>query len=393
MKLFNFEFKRFVSSKRNKYLLAIISLLIVGYGAYQTLYEVNTLKNTIQIQLKQGAKFNKNSASSAISKMKALLKSSKSEEERNSLTSSLTSFQEDLEIYKKQIIAINTNKINEYYSLQAQLDNITLNRNAGQSQQAYIIQADNWANQELSYIRAVQKRRLNFEGTATTQMHSFGNFQQQFLPLLFSSLFIVLFASMVSITIASGLEKAENRTYYFMGISRSEDLFSKVFAGTLVTYGWILLASLVYFMVIGFVNGFGAWNYPAYLSNNIVIANGIVDGISLLYFLLIIIFLASLGALISALAKKSLVVVAVIAILVIGYSMIENVKWMKPLQRFIPMSYFNPSNLLNNPSSLFGKSSLIIGVIYLLGLSVIFLELANLVFKNYKIRRLDDIKN
>lgn len=266
------------------------------------------------------------------------------------------------------------------------MDQLLLNAENGQ---------DKALKQEIKYITTVQERHLNFEVMASMQSHAFGNFHQQFIPILSSSLFIVLFSSMISILVASGYESKENRFYRFAGIDLRKNLLIKVLSGTLATFAWILLSSIVYFLIIGVVNGFGAWNYPAYLGNvdfmrftltNITIANGILDLGSVFYLFFVILFLASLGALISVFVKRSMVVVGVIALFVMGYSMIGKVSWIISIKRFIPFSYFEPLKLFGNPTDLFGRYSLVVGASYLFVLSALFLSISIFVLKNQKIR-------
>ncbi|CAM3114796.1 ABC transporter permease [Lactococcus hircilactis] len=385
MKDFKFELKKFILNKKNRYILVLISAIIVGYSTYATISFTSLFSNNTA-SLLQDVQDNEKSVQDNIKNNEDILKDAKTSAARDQLNDTLNYYKEQNIIYEKQVTALNANHINEYFRLQKKVDQLLLNAENGQ---------DKALKQEIKYITTVQERHLNFEVMASMQSHAFGNFHQQFIPILSSSLFIVLFSSMISILVASGYESKENRFYRFAGIDLRKNLLIKVLSGTLATFAWILLSSIVYFLIIGVVNGFGAWNYPAYLGNvdfmrftltNITIANGILDLGSVFYLFFVILFLASLGALISVFVKRSMVVVGVIALFVMGYSMIGKVSWIISIKRFIPFSYFEPLKLFGNPTDLFGRYSLVVGASYLFVLSALFLSISIFVLKNQKIR-------
>ena len=385
MKDFKFELKKFILNKKNRYILVLISAIIVGYSTYTTISFTSLFSNNTA-SLLQDVQDNEKSVQDNIKNNEDILKDAKTSAARDQLNDTLNYYKEQNIIYEKQVTALNANHINEYFRLQKKVDQLLLNAENGQ---------DKALKQEIKYITTVQERHLNFEVMASMQSHAFGNFHQQFIPILSSSLFIVLFSSMISILVASGYESKENRFYRFAGIDLRKNLLIKVLSGTLATFAWILLSSIVYFLIIGVVNGFGAWNYPAYLGNvdfmrftltNITIANGILDLGSVFYLFFVILFLASLGALISVFVKRSMVVVGVIALFVMGYSMIGKVSWIISIKRFIPFSYFEPLKLFGNPTDLFGRYSLVVGASYLFVLSALFLSISIFVLKNQKIR-------
>ncbi|KST96724.1 MFS transporter [Lactococcus lactis] len=398
MKYFKFELKKFILNKRNRYLLALISSLIIVYSVYNTISFTNIFKNNITT-LAQEVQTTEKTVQDNIETTEESLKTTKVKAESDDLNNTLSDLNQEDNIYQKQIAAIGANDINEYYHLQKEIDQLYFKQYGSQSSSGQ----DKFVKEELKYIKTVQERKLDFEAIPTMQSHAFGNFHQQFIPILTSSLFIVLFASMVSILVATSYESKENRFYRFAGIDLQKNLIIKVLSGTLATFAWIIISSIIYFLVIGVVNGFGAWNYPAYLGDsdlktgftltNLTIPNGILDLGSILYLFFVIFFLASLGALISVFVKRSMVVVGVIALFVMGYSMIGDVPWIISIRRFVPFSYFEPLKLFGNPSALFGKYSILIGAGYLLSLSVLFLLISVFIIKIKKQGESHDIKN
>ncbi|MQW22782.1 MULTISPECIES: ABC transporter permease [unclassified Lactococcus] len=398
MKIFKFELKRFILNKRNRYLLTLISVLVVFYAAYSTISLLNLFSRSYLTELSQTAQSNEKSLTDSIKSFQDSIQSSKNQSEISNNNTSIYYMNKLKILYHSQVQVLETKNINRYYDLQKQIDIITLKENQNSMPQSGLIQQNFELKQDIKYIQLVQKRHLDFEIMPSVQAHAFGNFQQQFVPILSSALFIVLFASMVSITVASGYEANENRWYRFADIDLKKNLIVKVFAGTVATYVWLVVASIAYFIVIATVNGVGSWNYPAYLGDvnvttgfmltNISISNGILDIGCVFYLFFVLLFLASLGALISVFVKRSMVVFGVISLLVLGYSMIENISWLVPFQPYIPMSYFSPLKLFGNPTSFAGKYSVLVGVVYLTLLSVIFMLIAGFVIKNQRMRKL-----
>ncbi|WP_257140834.1 ABC transporter permease [Lactococcus lactis] len=375
----------------------MISSLIIVYSVYNTISFTNIFKNNITT-LAQEVQTTEKTVQDNIETTEESLKTTKVKAESDDLNNTLSDLNQEDNIYQKQIAAIGANDINEYYHLQKEIDQLYFKQYGSQYGSQSSSGQDKFVKEELKYIKTVQERKLDFEAIPTMQSHAFGNFHQQFIPILTSSLFIVLFASMVSILVATSYESKENRFYRFAGIDLQKNLIIKVLSGTLATFAWIIISSIIYFLVIGVVNGFGAWNYPAYLGDsdlktgftltNLTIPNGILDLGSILYLFFVIFFLASLGALISVFVKRSMVVVGVIALFVMGYSMIGDVPWIISIRRFVPFSYFEPLKLFGNPSALFGKYSILIGAGYLLSLSVLFLLISVFIIKNQKTRRI-----
>lgn len=248
------------------------------------------------------------------------------------------------------------------------------------------------------YIELVQSKHLSFEVNPLNQMHAFGFFQQQELNSgFFTIVFVFLYVLMLSPALASDFETKESRFYFFKRIGSLKNITQKILASVSSTYVWLLLLGLIIFLAIGVMNGFGTPNYPAYLINNVFlsakvdnmsISNGRVILISLLYLPLVLSFLAALGSFISMCVKKSLVVAGVMAVLLVGYSFIRNIDFIQPFRKFIPFNYLNPIELLCHPKYLFGSDSLVIGVVYLLGLSLVFIWMSHILLKRYKIRRL-----
>lgn len=190
MKYFKFELKKFILNKRNRYLLALISSLIVVYSIYTTI-SFSDIVGDNTTTLLQGVQTTEMSVQDNIKNTEDILKTTKVKAELADLNDSLNYYLQEDNIYQKQIAVINANDINGYYRLQKEVDQLLLKQYGNQSSSGQ----DKFLKAEIKYIKTVQERKLDFEAIPTMQSHAFGNFHQQFIPILTSSLFIVLFAS------------------------------------------------------------------------------------------------------------------------------------------------------------------------------------------------------
>ncbi|MDN5577534.1 MAG: ABC transporter permease, partial [Lactococcus lactis] len=89
MKYFKFELKKFILNKRNRYLLALISSLIIVYSVYNTISFTNIFKINIT-SLVQEVQTNEKSVQDNIDTSKESLKTSKVKAEDDNLNNTLS---------------------------------------------------------------------------------------------------------------------------------------------------------------------------------------------------------------------------------------------------------------------------------------------------------------
>ena len=381
MKLYRFEFKKFCKNKRNVVLFLALSFLVFFsfYFIVVKSFITPSFLITQQINIKQ----------QEISELQSGQSMDTLDQKKNRA--------QKIQIDTAQITALEAKKINRYYQLEFKSNQIALKDPSNSAQTIAQLTSEN------DYIQLVQKRHLNFEISPSNQLSAFSSFISFGLVLFFSSLFLLGFSLFVSTELAIHFENKENRYYSFAHISPLKTVLSKISAPISVTFLWILGISTLFITLFGFLYGFNSLNYPAYLMNqwgpsaetdvsglsqNIGIPVGQVIVISLLYLLLLLFFLSSVGALLSTLTHRSMVVVGMIAILIVGWSLAMNLPYVQSFRRFIPMSYLNPLELMCRPSYLAGKFSLIVGVSYLFLLSLGCLFSAIFLLKQHHIRRI-----
>lgn len=382
MNLFKFELKKFLFNWKTLVLIIVFSVLLIG-GSLR--HELDYRGDKVWRQsLISTVKFNLANDTNPIGSAAVLSK--EEQKERDAY----------IKIREDELTALEHDDINKYY--EARYKEIMKFLEKGE---------DKNLRDEANYIELVKKRGLDFEYNPDIQSHAFGKLVTT-LNTIFSELWLLGFAMILTVSFASIFENKEIRIYHALGTKNFSLIGKKILSSIGGTYLWLLLLSGVYFLMIGFLNGFGSPNYPAHFQEtpspsdifsgngklaeihvvNPEISNGEVIVISLIYALFVLFFLAALGLFFSALTKKSFLMIAFVAILVEGYSYIQYDTWLQDFRKFIPMSYLNPVELLKYPDVLFGKNSLYVGFGYLLVLGIVFLLASHLILKKYQLRRI-----
>ena len=126
MKDFKFELKKFILNKKNRYILVLISAIIVGYSTYATISFTSLFSNNTA-SLLQDVQDNEKSVQDNIKNNEDILKDAKTSAARDQLNDTLNYYKEQNIIYEKQVTALNANHINEYFRLQKKVDQLLLN--------------------------------------------------------------------------------------------------------------------------------------------------------------------------------------------------------------------------------------------------------------------------
>lgn len=126
MKYFKFELKKFILNKRNRYLLALISSLIVVYSIYTTI-SFSDIVGDNTTTLLQGVQTTEMSVQDNIKNTEDILKMTKVKAELVDLNDSLNYYLQEDVIYQKQIAVINANDIMDIIVYKKKLTNYSLN--------------------------------------------------------------------------------------------------------------------------------------------------------------------------------------------------------------------------------------------------------------------------
>lgn len=364
MKYFQFELKKIFNNKKNRILFIILSILII----ILVLFSIN-LKSSNNLESLETT-LNEN-----ITYTDQTLKSFKSDE--GIPADLITDAQKTLNLYTKQSKALKNNNLTEYNKLQIEINNLSLKN--GQNKK--------YIDEQNSYIRNVINKGLSFENSPRAQLRSFGIINEILFPLIFSSLFYLIIALLGGVSVSTEFEN-EGIKLYKTPLFNDKNIIFYHFASNVFTLSLCYIIALSFYIVgVGFFNGFGAINYPSGIPSIPLVENGIVDILYLIWGFLVIMFIVSFGILLSVFLRKSLLVIGVFSIIFLGYDLLKNQEFMTSLLKYLPMSYFNPIDILTK-DYLSSKYGLIIGVFYISALIIVFLLISIRKYRTLSFRKI-----
>lgn len=388
-----FILKKFVSNIKNKILLSLLFIgLIFQFVAFKT---VGThlphglgLENTTQENIKASEK--------SIKELKSFIESGDPPENAEEL---LKEFNDELKLDKTKLQALEENNYNEFW----RLDNL-------------------YNEQRIKKLEEAQKNgeELPFGGgyehfKATSKWyHQVLASGQDFSQLpgmnpssIGAALYILIglggLYGLILLTFICGdalaMEMPNGLRYYHLMKKDKKVLhFQHLFIPTGFVLLLILSTLLVFALIAGLQFGIGSWNFPNFVVGAIYdVFQGEELLWRLLYLLLAILFITSLGQLLSQFIRKAYIPSAVIALLLVTYSIIHTHEAMKTIIKWIPLTYLNINTVLqfsNGENSwptsgnlLFGRDSLWIGALVLLSCSILFYDISHFLFTKYIYRK------
>ena len=223
---------------------------------------------------------------------------------------------------------------------------------------------------------------LSFNSTSEAAF-SIGHIMTAWLS---STTIFVLITVLIADSLSSEIESSQIRFYQLLGGRKLKHLLIKLLVPILVTFLFTLLLFAVLYVAKGLLDSFGTWNYPyLYLDRTIVPIWQIVLQ-TLPLFLVALLFLASLGQLLSLIFKKSLVVIGLIVVFLTGFLTLSQEEWFQPLKKFFPFEYLGYGQLINDIKIL-PQNAFLIGVVYLLVLSLGFILASHYLYQHYYYRK------
>ena len=374
MDFFRFELKRFLKSPKNKTCLILLAAIFLGLFIFnQTAINKQSFNSNLAIireQLQQSKQSVKNLQSQAQLNPadKVISQQLKLEQEREVLLS------EELAALKKKDLEKVAQL--EYQGLLTLL-NSTTDKNS-----------DDYQNLKASirYREAVKavggSPSLSFNSTSEAAF-SIGHIMTAWLS---STTIFVLITVLIADSLSSEIESSQIRFYQLLGGRKLKHLLIKLLVPILVTFLFTLLLFAVLYVAKGLLDSFGTWNYPyLYLDRTIVPIWQIVLQ-TLPLFLVALLFLASLGQLLSLIFKKSLVVIGLIVVFLTGFLTLSQEEWFQPLKKFFPFEYLGYGQLINDIKIL-PQNAFLIGVVYLLVLSLGFILASHYLYQHYYYRK------
>lgn len=385
--------KKFISNKKNKVLglLAVIGLISL-FISYETVYLhlFPDRNNTITTQK------NIEASKKGIQGMTEYLKGALLEDERKEVENSLVGEQKRLDLEEKQLKSLKKKDYNEFYRLAylinksdlEEIKKIPLNNQADNNVLFYEAFA--------SWYSKVKESGQNFPEVLASNASGIGavGFILVTLGGLSGLVFLTLFCGdVLANEFPNGL-----RYYHLMKRKRGLLQFQYLFIPILVLMGIIAIGLFIPFTIASFQYGIGSVKFPEFLEGAIFQEYA---GEKLLwriiYLFLVLIFITTLGQLLSQLIKKPYVPSAIIVLILVGYSTLQTQEVMKNLIKWIPLTYLNVNTVFslsnekkdwpNTGNFLFGQDSPWIGALMILTCSLIFYLITHLLFKRYIYRK------
>ncbi|MGX7047828.1 ABC transporter permease [Pseudolactococcus piscium] len=206
------------------------------------------------------------------------------------------------------------------------------------------------------------------------------------LHWLSATTLFVLITVLISDVVSADIESSQIRFYQLIGGRKFRQLVLKLLIPIGVVGVVTVLTFVGIYLISGLLNGFGTWRYPYLLSDGSIFPIWQLSLKSLGLFLVSLLFIGSLGQLLSLIFKKSLVVIGLIVVCLTGFLTLEKEVWFQPFKKFIPFEYLGYGRLTNDVKIL-PDHFLLIGVVYLVGLSLIFLSISAYLYHQYYYRK------
>ncbi|SJZ43403.1 hypothetical protein SAMN02745116_00289 [Pilibacter termitis] len=192
-------------------------------------------------------------------------------------------------------------------------------------------------------------------------------------------LVIMLFAILFCDFLTNSFEKSNIYLYSFTRKKKSSIIISKLLIQLSTSVIFSVLCFGLLFTVKGAIYGMGTSKYPIAIGNDVKNFSFISSPELLLryipYYFLVLLFLITFFLFLGAYLRKSLVSLGLFLLSYYGFTLIKDFGVMKVISPFIPYNYLDTYGVITQTDFSFSKESFLIGVLYLLVLSVIFYAL------------------
>lgn len=374
MTYYSFSVKKFLNNPKNKICLAILVLLLFGlFMANKTAFKQKFYQSTLDattINIQQTEQMGLN--------VKNELKLNPDDE---ILKASIKELENEKKLFQSQLEALKVNDLEKYANLGNQVNLLQIKRIPSDTSEEYLA-----VSSSIKYYRTVKAVNGKMGVSMNDTSESAFTIAYAIVSWLSSTVIFVLLTVLIADNLSSEIETSQIRFYQIIGGRNFKqlivNLLSPIFVVTLIT----VISFTVLYLIGGVQDSFGTWRYPYYTPAGDIVPIYQLVIKTLILFIVSLLFIASLGQILSLIFKKSLVVIGIIVLFLTGFLTFEKEVWFQPLKMFFPFEYLGYGRLLNDaeflPSNAFG-----IGLIYLLSLSFIFIMCSSYLYKNYYYRK------
>ncbi|CAM3023492.1 ABC transporter permease [Lactococcus laudensis] len=374
MTLFYFELKRFIKNPKNKICLALLALIFFGlFVMEQTTFkqkfsEVNLVMTRENLQqtkhwvenLQNQAKLNPDDKETA----QALLVA-----------------QENVKIFSSQLSALEKKDFDKFAELNNQQNSAQLKLIPQKDSDEYRSLVSN-----IKYYEAV--KAVNGKMSATTNDTSESAFKVGYSAVawLSSTAIFVLITVLIADTVSSEIESSQIRFYQLIGGRKFKHLLLKLGVPILSVLSVTFISFFCQYLIKGAMNSFGTWRYPYLMADGTIQPIWQVSLKAVLVFVVALIFIGSLGQLLALIFKKSLVVIGLIVVCLTGFLTLAQEEWFQLIKKFLPFEYLGYGQIIND-AKILPNNALIIGLIYLVSLSLLFIVTSGYLYQHYHYRK------
>lgn len=374
MTLTYFELKRFIKNPINKICLAILVLFFLVLFGFNQL-SVNQQFKTMTLA---STTTNLQQTKQSVAAIKTQVASAP---EDTMLAKQLILSQEQEKMLSEQLKALTADDLDRFATLAYEADLAALKSGdmAGSDDDQNRLNSSNY----YLAVKAVGGKMGLMANDAADASFKTGS---AILHWLSATTLLVLITVLISDVVSSDIESSQIRFYQLIGGRKFRQLVLKLLLPIGVVGVVTVLTFAGIYLISGLLNGFGTWHYPYSLSDGSIFPIWQLSLKSLGLFLVSLLFIGSLGQLLSLIFKKSLVVIGLIVVCLTGFLTLEREVWFQPFKKFIPFEYLGYGRLINDIKIL-PDHFLLIGVVYLVGLSLIFLSISAYLYHQYYYRK------
>ena len=374
MTLTCFELKRFIKNPKNKICLAILVLFFLVLFGFNQL-SVNQQFKTMTLA---STTTNLQQTKQSVAAIKTQVASAP---EDTMLAKQLILSQEQEKMLSEQLKALTADDLDRFATLAYEADLAALKSGdmAGSDDDQNRLNSSNY----YLAVKAVGGKMGLMANDAADASFKTGS---AILHWLSATTLLVLITVLISDVVSADIESSQIRFYQLIGGRKFRQLVLKLLLPIGVVGVVTVLTFAGIYLISGLLIGYGTWHYPYSLTDGRIFPIWQLSLKSLGLFLVSLLFIGSMGQLLSLIFKKSLVVIGLIVVCLTGFLTLEREVWFQPFKKFIPFEYLGYGRLINDIKIL-PDHFLLIGVVYLVGLSLIFLSISAYLYHQYYYRK------
>lgn len=371
---YSFSLKKFLKNPKNKICLAMLVLVLFGlFIANKTVFKQKFYQSTLDVTT-----INIQQNEQMVLNVKNELKLNPDDD---TLEESIKELENEKKLFQSQVEALKSNDLEKYANLVNQVNLLQIKKIPSDGSEEYLA-----ISNSIKYYKNIKAVNGKMGITINDTSESAFTVGRSIIFWLSSTVIFVLLTVLIAENLSSEIETSQIRFYQIIGGRNFKQLIVNLLTPIIVVTIVTVISFIVLYLISGMQDSFGTWRYPYYTASGDIVPIYQLVIKSLILFIVSLLFIASLGQILSLIFKRSLVVIGIIVLFLTGFLTFEKEVWFQPLKKFFPFEYLGYGRLLNDakflPSNAFG-----IGLIYLLSLSFIFILCSSYLYKNYSYRK------